>query len=133
MLRIQASFSQAVKEKFDQRTAYEHNNLLHPRFAAKVVAQTKLQEGWKVLDLACGTGLVTYAAGKAVGPEGTVLGLDISPVMLQQVFCKDIESFTGHLLRAGNLRHNICPTCELMTAIEANFMAFGLHPLQSML
>ena len=79
------SFTNAVKQKFDKRTAYEQNNQLHPRFAAKVVAQANLQEGWKVLDLACGTGLVAFAAREAVAPRGTVLGIDISPVLLQQV------------------------------------------------
>ena len=82
----QSSFAQNVKHKFDQRTAYDKDNVHHPRVAAKIIAQTHLQKGWTVLDVACGTGLVTFLAAEAVGSEGSVLGLDISPGMLQQVF-----------------------------------------------
>ena len=32
-----------------------------------------------MLDLACGTGLVTVPAAKAVGSSGTVIGSDITP------------------------------------------------------
>jgi 2-polyprenyl-3-methyl-5-hydroxy-6-metoxy-1,4-benzoquinol methylase len=41
-----------------------------------------LQEGESVLDLACGTGLVTLPAKKAVGKQGHVVGVDISEGML---------------------------------------------------
>jgi ubiquinone/menaquinone biosynthesis C-methylase UbiE len=51
-------------------------------------AQTRLTEmaalgpGEKVLDLACGTGLVTFRAAQAVGPGGAVTGTDISDAMI---------------------------------------------------
>lgn len=38
--------------------------------------------GNRVLDLACGTGLVTRLAAERVGPTGRVMGLDISSAML---------------------------------------------------
>jgi ubiquinone/menaquinone biosynthesis C-methylase UbiE len=41
-----------------------------------------LAPGEHVLDLACGTGLVTFDAARAVGPEGKVLGTDISGQMV---------------------------------------------------
>src|SRR6185295_19565413 len=52
-------------------------------------AQTKLLacaapvRGERVLDVACGTGLVTLEAARAVGPEGCVLGTDISDQMVE--------------------------------------------------
>jgi SAM-dependent methyltransferase len=42
-----------------------------------------LQPGHNVLDVACGTGLITFAAAQAVGPDGSVLGVDISGGMVE--------------------------------------------------
>lgn len=41
-----------------------------------------LQPGERVLDLACGTGVITRAAAEAVGAAGSVIGLDVAPDML---------------------------------------------------
>jgi ubiquinone/menaquinone biosynthesis C-methylase UbiE len=38
--------------------------------------------GERVLDIACGTGLVSFAAARAVGPSGHVLGVDLSERMI---------------------------------------------------
>jgi SAM-dependent methyltransferase len=42
-----------------------------------------LASGERVIDVACGTGLVTLAAATAVGPSGTVLGTDLSAGMVE--------------------------------------------------
>lgn len=47
-----------------------------------LLAATALQPGERVLDVACGTGLVTFAAAAAVSPGGSVLGVDISGAMV---------------------------------------------------
>ncbi len=52
---------------------------------ARMLALAALQPGERVLDVACGTGLVTFRAALAVGPEGAVLGVDISDAMVQEV------------------------------------------------
>jgi methyltransferase family protein len=38
--------------------------------------------GERVLDIACGTGLVSFGAARAVGPNGHVLGIDLSARMI---------------------------------------------------
>jgi SAM-dependent methyltransferase len=38
--------------------------------------------GEQVLDIACGTGLVSFGAARAVGPDGHVLGIDLSDRMI---------------------------------------------------
>ena len=51
----------------------------------RLLAMARLREGERVLDVACGTGLVTFRAADAVGPTGTVVGTDISDVMVARV------------------------------------------------
>ena len=50
---------------------------------AEMLALTALAPGERVLDVACGTGLVSFDASRAVGPEGGVLGTDISGQMIE--------------------------------------------------
>ena len=47
-----------------------------------LLAAAGLRRGERVLDVACGTGLVTFAAAHAVGLTGQVLGVDLSDGMV---------------------------------------------------
>lgn len=49
-----------------------------------MVELAQLQPGENVLDLACGTGLVSFPASQVVGQSGSVVGIDISSGMLDQ-------------------------------------------------
>jgi ubiquinone/menaquinone biosynthesis C-methylase UbiE len=51
-------------------------------FATALLDAAGLHQGDRVLDVACGTGVVTRLAAERVGPEGVVAGLDINPAML---------------------------------------------------
>ncbi|WP_052433961.1 class I SAM-dependent methyltransferase [Streptacidiphilus melanogenes] len=48
---------------------------------ARLVEHAGLRPGDRVLDLGCGRGAVLFAAATAVGPDGYVAGLDLSPGM----------------------------------------------------
>lgn len=50
-----------------------------------VLDAAQLEAGERVIDIACGTGMVTLPAAKAVGPAGTVLATDISQRMVDDV------------------------------------------------
>ncbi|HJM43647.1 MAG: methyltransferase domain-containing protein [Nitrospinota bacterium] len=50
--------------------------------AAPLIERAALQPGERVLDIACGTGVVARAAARAAGPTGRVIGLDLNPGML---------------------------------------------------
>ena len=50
---------------------------------AKLMACAALATGERVLDVACGTGLITFEAAAAVGPRGKVLGVDLSGQMIE--------------------------------------------------
>ena len=51
-------------------------------FAARLIADLKITPGSDVLDVACGTGVVTRFAARATGTTGTVTGVDIGAPML---------------------------------------------------
>ena len=51
-------------------------------FAEDLIAEAALHPGERVLDVACGTGVVARLAAERVGPSGTVAALDLNPAML---------------------------------------------------
>jgi ubiquinone/menaquinone biosynthesis C-methylase UbiE len=50
----------------------------------RLMEMAALEKGERVLDLACGTGLITFRAAAAVGPTGAVIGTDISEGMIAE-------------------------------------------------
>ncbi len=48
----------------------------------KAVKAAAISEGGSALDIACGTGKLTFALARVAGPGGRVVGLDLSPAML---------------------------------------------------
>ena len=54
------------------------------RWRRAAVRAARLSKGGSALDVACGTGKLTAALAGAVGPEGRVVGIDLSPVMLDE-------------------------------------------------
>lgn len=66
--------------------AAEYEPLWHAQLASaqnKLMACASLAPGERVLDVACGTGLVTFAAAEAVGDDGRVVGIDLSGQMVE--------------------------------------------------
>ncbi len=67
------------------RTARTYESVGPPfftHFAEEVVQQAAVRRGSRVLDLATGTGAVLLAAAKRAGPEGRMVGVDLSAEML---------------------------------------------------
>src|SRR5438046_10656374 len=50
----------------------------------RLLAMADLQRGECVIDVACGTGLVTFDAARAVGPAGRVVRTDLPQEMLDR-------------------------------------------------
>jgi ubiquinone/menaquinone biosynthesis C-methylase UbiE len=50
----------------------------------RMLALAAIRRGDHVLDIACGTGLVTFRAAEITGPTGRVVGLDISGEMIRR-------------------------------------------------
>jgi len=49
----------------------------------RLLEMADLEPGERVLDVACGTGLVSFPAAAAVGPEGHLVGTDLSDQMVR--------------------------------------------------
>ena len=72
---------------YDERSS-KYDDSFHQRQAEDFVKWAELQPGQNVLDLCCGTGLVTLPAKKVVGDDGRVIGVDVSNQMLDQARSK---------------------------------------------
>jgi demethylmenaquinone methyltransferase/2-methoxy-6-polyprenyl-1,4-benzoquinol methylase len=73
------------------RTAYQYRNIDKATgfgpglwYRRRALQLAGLKPGMKVLDVACGPGLVTQCAMELVGPSGSVTGLDPSIGMLRE-------------------------------------------------
>ncbi len=69
----------------EQAEAYEDRFVpaLFQQWVSPVLRAARLRPGDRVLDVACGTGVVARAAAELVAPNGRVVGLDLNPAMLE--------------------------------------------------
>ena len=58
------------------------------RIGRRTIARLALSRGAKVLDVGCGTGASALAAAEAVGPNGSVVGVDLSARLLDRARTK---------------------------------------------
>lgn len=106
-----SDFKSLIKQKFDARTSYDKDNERHPTLAAQLVKRSDLRLGWQVLDLACGSGLVTYLAAADVGSAGFVTGIDLSTGLLQQAEAKRSSSGLNNIkFLEGDVDHADFPS-----------------------
>jgi demethylmenaquinone methyltransferase/2-methoxy-6-polyprenyl-1,4-benzoquinol methylase len=92
----------------------------------KAVRATRLRRGGSALDVACGTGKLTFDLADVAGPDGTVVGVDLSPAMLEEArkICRD---------RCG-VRFELANALELPFpdgTFDAATIAFGMRNLAS--
>lgn len=76
-----SNYKQQVVDFFERRTAYDAEGDSHPNEALRLLEYVPIKSGQTILDLATGTGLVAIAAALKTAPEGSVIGVDMSPGM----------------------------------------------------
>lgn len=99
---------------------------LDGRWRRAAVRAAGLTSGGSALDVACGTGKLTAALAGAVGPEGRVVGVDLSPGMLDEAR-RVFGGLRGVEFRLGN-------ALDLPVAagsFDAATIAFGIRNLAS--
>ena len=73
---------------FYQNRAADYDTTWHSSFTQRFCSYIDITPGQQVLDLACGTGLLTFLEADRVGPTGRVVGVDITPSMLARAHAK---------------------------------------------
>lgn len=83
-------------------------NSFWDRFGRRTIDRLALQRGARVLDVCCGSGASAIPAAQAVGPEGSVLGVDLAQGLLDIARDKarvgglqNVEFRTGDMLDLG--------------------------------
>ena len=99
---------------------------LDGRWRRAAIRAADLKPGGVALDVACGTGKLTAAVAEAVGPTGRVVGVDLSPGMLEQARhayggVPGVEIMLGNALAL--------PVAD--ASFDAATIAFGLRNLSS--
>lgn len=104
-----AGYRQYVRDIFDTVAAsYDNASLRYFPFCADYcVDKLKIKKGAKVLDIACGTGVVSTAAAQVISSKGRVMAIDQSPVMLdileQKAKKMYLQNIDIHQMDAENL------------------------------
>lgn len=74
----------------------------------QLLVMAALAPGERVIDIAAGTGLVTFPAAESVGSAGAVLAADLSDVMVEQVrtaaVARGLTQVTAERMEAGALK-----------------------------
>lgn len=83
-MRLMMEDFRHVAADFDFRSAGYSKSQRHRAYAEGLIAHSAIQPGARVLDAGVGTGFAAIAAAMRVGPSGRVVGVDVSPGMLQQ-------------------------------------------------
>ncbi len=103
------------------------------RAGKRTVQKLELSGGARVLDVGCGTGASAIPAGQAVGPTGSVLGIDLAEPLLELARTKAADNGLGHVrFQLNDMRHLELPN-ESFDAVISVFSLFFVDDMQQMM
>jgi ubiquinone/menaquinone biosynthesis C-methylase UbiE len=77
-------YKQAIAESYNDRSQTYDNSNWHPQICHQLLKYARVLPGQHILDIGTGTGHLAIAAAELVGESGRVIGIDISPDMLDR-------------------------------------------------
>jgi len=84
-------FEKWISGMFAPKT--EHRETFFDRFAERLVSIASLQPSAMILDVATGQGSILKQVAKVVGPNGTLIGIDIDSSVLEKTF-KNLKKYS---------------------------------------
>ena len=109
----------SVPERVKELLKNIHDDVLAKYYGCGLVVPD-LVEGRRVLDLGCGSGRDVYALAQLVGPDGDVIGVDMTPEQLNTAR----EHVDWHMKRFGYTRANV----QFLQGFIEALPALGLEP-----
>jgi ubiquinone/menaquinone biosynthesis C-methylase UbiE len=95
-------------------------------FGRQLVADAALQPGERVLDVGCGGGAALLPAAEAVGPTGSVLGIDLAPGMVERTAAEVAQRGLGNIqVQVMDAQEPLLPPASF-DVVTASFVAFFL-------
>lgn len=94
--------------RFYETRSSEYDSTWHVDFTKRFMSYLDIRPGQQVLDLACGTGLLSFLEAEAVGPEGQVVGIDVTASMLAIAARKQLntrDKFANLHFLQGDILH----------------------------
>lgn len=105
------AYHQLITNSYDQRSKNYHESEPHRDVATQLVDYRPPHKNDRVLDAATGTGNVAFHAADKVGPDGYVVGVDLSRGMIEKAHAHALLSESGHNNMAfllGDAEHLPC-------------------------
>ena len=84
---IEGNVPQSLGERYEKYLA----PIIFEPWARDLIARAAPQPDERILDVACGTGVVTREARRVAGPGAAVTGVDLNPGMLTSARARDPE------------------------------------------
>jgi len=89
--------SEALRQYRSRARVYDLELLLFEPVRVRAIDLLHLRKGDRVLDVGCGTGLSFWSLENLIGPEGSIVGIEQSPEMIDRARARAAENQWGNV------------------------------------